>query len=208
MKQGKEHSPLLVVVSAPSGGGKTTLCDLLLAKHPNITRAITCTTRPPREGERDGVDYFFFDRDTFESKIAAGDFLEHATVYGNLYGNLKSEVLNKLHSGKHVLLNIDVQGAAAIRNAAQSVEELSKSLVSVFLTPATFEELEGRLRKRGSESEITMERRLKEARVELGCWNQFDYLLISTSKEEDLRRMEAILESECMRQSRAVGPLF
>jgi len=197
---------MLIVVSAPSGGGKTTLCDQLLTKHSNIARAITCTTRAPRDGERDGVDYFFIDRGTFQSKVAAGEFLEQATVYGNLYGNLKSEVLNKLHSGKHVLLNIDVQGASAIREAAMSVKDLHNRLVSVFLTPQTFEELENRLRKRGSESDETLTRRLREAKVELACWEQFDYLLISTSKEEDLRRMETILEAESMRQIRAIGP--
>lgn len=202
------NCPLLLVVSAPSGGGKTTLCDQLLANHSDITRAITCTTRAPRKGEREGVDYFFLDRKTFESKIEAGEFLEHATVYDNLYGNLKSEVLNKLHSGKHVLLNIDVQGAAALREAAKSVDELSTSLVSVFLTPPTFDDLETRLRKRGSESPETLQRRLTEAKFELMCWNQFDYLIISTTKEEDLRRMEAILEAESMRQGRAGGPKF
>lgn len=199
---------MLIVVSAPSGGGKTTLCDQLLAKHPNITRAITCTTRAPREGEHDGVDYFFLDRDTFETKVTAGEFLEHATVYENRYGNLKSEVLNKLHSGRHVLLNIDVQGAASIREAAKSVEALNDRLVSVFLTPESMDELENRLRRRGSESDEMLARRLKEAQVELSCWDQFDYLIISTSKEEDLRRMETILEAESMRQSRAMGPAF
>ena len=199
---------MLIVVSAPSGGGKTTLCNQLLAKHPTITRAITCTTRAPRDGERDGIDYFFLDRLTFNTRVEAGDFLEHATVYENLYGNLKSEVLDKLRSGRHVLLNIDVQGAAAIRTAAGSIEELAQSLVSVFLTPATFEELEHRLRNRGSESNQTLKRRLEEARVELACWRQFDYLLISTSKEEDLRRMETIIEAENMRQKRAAGPVF
>lgn len=207
MTLARENS-MLIVVSAPSGGGKTTLCDQLLAKHPKITRAITCTTRAPRDGERDGVDYFFLDRDTFEAKVTAGDFLEHATVYENRYGNLKSEVLNKLLSGRHVLLNIDVQGAASIREAAKSVEELNDRLVSVFLTPESMDELENRLRKRGSESDESLERRLKEAQVELSCWDQFDYLIISTTKEADLCRMETILEAESMRQSRAVGPKF
>ncbi len=199
---------MLIVVSAPSGGGKTTLCDQLLAKHPNITRAITCTTRAPREGELDGVDYFFLDRATFRSKVADGEFLEHATVYENFYGNLKSEVLNKLRSGKHVLLNIDVQGAASIREAAKSVAELNDNLITVFLTPATFGELENRLSKRGSESDETLARRLNEAKVELACWDRFDYLITSTTKEEDLRRMESILEAENMRQRRAAGPKF
>lgn len=201
-------NPMLIVVSAPSGGGKTTLCDLLLANHSNITRAITCTTRSPRGDERDGVDYFFFDRETFDSKVTAGEFLENATVYDNLYGTLKCEILNKLQSGRHVLLNIDVQGAAAVREAVQAVNELKDRLVSVFLTPETFDELERRLLKRGSETNETLARRLKEARAELSCWDQFDYLIISTTKEEDLRRMETIFEAESMRRCRALGPKF
>src|ERR1043165_9363492 len=108
----KNPSPLLIVGSAPSGGGKTTLCEQLLEKHPNMTRAVTCTTREPRKGEVDGEDYFFLDATNFLKRVQAGNFLEHATVYGNSYGILKSEVLSKLRQGKDVLLNIDVQGAA------------------------------------------------------------------------------------------------
>lgn len=204
----EDSKPMLIVVSAPSGGGKTTICTSLLERHPSITRAVTCTTRAPREGEVDGVDYFFFDRETFDSKVAAGEFLEHATVYENRYGNLKSEVLNKLRDGKHVLLNIDVQGASSIREAAKTVKELNDSLVTVFITPASIEELENRLKNRGSETLETLARRLDEARVELSHWEKFDYLLTSTSREEDLRRMETILEAESMRQRRASAPDF
>lgn len=204
----EDSKPMLIVVSAPSGGGKTTICTSLLERHPSITRAVTCTTRAPREGEVDGVDYLFFDRETFESKVAAGEFLEHATVYENRYGNLKSEVLNKLRDGKHVLLNIDVQGASSIREAAKTVKELNDSLVTVFITPASIDELENRLKKRGSETLETLARRLDEARVELSHWEKFDYLLTSTSREEDLRRMETILEAESMRQRRASAPDF
>src|SRR6187401_330979 len=103
-------TPLLIVISAPSGGGKTTLCDRLLAGSANMTRAITCTTRAPRPGEKDGVDYYFLDANTFLRRVQAGHFLEHATVYSNSYGTLRSEVLDKLRQGKDVLLNIDVQG--------------------------------------------------------------------------------------------------
>src|SRR5262245_11234301 len=103
--------PLLIVISAPSGGGKTTLCEMLLESNRNVTRAITCTTRDPRKGEKDGEDYYFLDATTFLKRVQAGNFLEHATVYGNSYGTLKSEVLSKLRQGKDVLLNIDVQGA-------------------------------------------------------------------------------------------------
>src|ERR1041385_5325164 len=112
-------SPLLLMVSAPSGGGKTTLCQNLLAARPQMARAITCTTRAPRPGERDGVDYYFLDADSFLKRVHAGNFLEHATVYGNSYGTLKGEVVGKLRQGKDVWLNVDVQGAATIRERAQ-----------------------------------------------------------------------------------------
>src|SRR5678815_5990428 len=128
---------LLIIVSAPSGGGKTTLCGQILAANPNTVRAITCTTRPPREGEQDGVDYYFLDATSFLRRVQAGHFLEHATVYGNSYGTLRSEVLDKLRDGKDVLLNIDVQGAASIRQCVENDGDLKRSFVSVFLTPAT-----------------------------------------------------------------------
>ena len=102
--------PLLIVLSAPSGGGKTTLCQQLLAARPDMRRAITCTTRAPRPGEEEGVDYYFLDATTFLKRVQAGNFLEHATVHGNSYGTLKSEVVEKLRQGTDVLLNVDVQG--------------------------------------------------------------------------------------------------
>src|SRR6202012_3299350 len=134
---GKKAAPLLVLISAPSGGGKTTLCEQLLASCPNMTRAITCTTREPRPGEKDGVDYHFFTAAEFLKRLQAGNFLEHATVYGNSYGILKSELLAKLREGKDVLLNVDVQGAATIREQAETELELMLALVTVFLTPMT-----------------------------------------------------------------------
>ena len=199
----KFSSPLLIVVSAPSGGGKTTLCEQLLTKHPNMTRAVTCTTRAPREGEPDGIAYYFLDAGSFLKRVQAGNFLEHATVYGNSYGILKSEVLNKLRQGKDVLLNIDVQGAATVREKAAEDDEIKRALVSVFLTTATFAELEERLKRRGQDSNATIQKRLSVARQEIAQWKNFDYLLISTTIQEDLRRMQAIIEAEKMRQCRA-----
>src|SRR5215831_1283026 len=117
-------SPLLVLISAPSGGGKTTLCQQLLAARPDMARVITCTTRLPRPGEQEGVDYFFLTADSFLKRAQAGNFLEHATVHGNSYGTLKSEVLGKLRQGRDVLLNVDVQGASAIRERAEQDGEL------------------------------------------------------------------------------------
>lgn len=201
-------SPLLVLISAPSGGGKTTLCQQLLAARPQMTRAVTCTTRPPRAGEQDGVDYYFLDAATFLKRLHAGNFLEHATVYGHSYGTLKTEVLGKLRQGRDVLLNVDVQGAATIRAKAQEDAELKGALVSVFLTPPTMGTVEGRLRKRGTDSEAVIAKRLSVARQELAQWKHFDYLLLSDTIEEDLRRMLAIVETEKLRSSRVRAPEF
>jgi guanylate kinase len=199
-------SPLLVLISAPSGGGKTTLCQQLLLARPQMTRAITCTTRDPRTGEQDGVDYYFLDAASFLKRVQAGNFLEHATVHGNSYGTLKSEVLNKLRQGKDVLLNVDVQGAATIRDKAQADPELKQALVSVFLTPPSLEIIEQRLRKRGTDAAAVIQKRLGVARQEIAHWKHFDYLLLSSSIEEDLRRMQAIVEAEKMRSARAQAP--
>ncbi len=197
---------LLVVISAPSGGGKTTLCQQLLAANTTMTRAITCTTRAPRPGEQDGVDYYFLEASSFLKRVQAGNFLEHATVYGHSYGTLKSEVLGKLRTGKDVLLNIDVQGAAAIREQAALDPELQRALVSVFLTPPSLAELEARLRKRGTDAEAVIQKRLSVARQELAQWKHFDYLILSATIAEDQRRMQAILEAEKLRQCRAQAP--
>ncbi len=201
-------NPLLVIISAPSGGGKTTLCQQLLAARPGMTRAVTCTTRPPRPGEQDGVDYYFLDAASFLKRVQAGNFLEHATVYGNSYGTLKSEVLGKLRQGKDVLLNVDVQGAATIRTRAQEDPELSRALLTVFLTPLSMAVLEQRLMKRGTDSAAVIQKRLGVARQEIAQWKHFDYLLISASIEEDLRRMLAIIEAEKMRVTRVPPPEF
>lgn len=200
--------PLLILISAPSGGGKTTLCQKLLAACPGMTRAITCTTRLPREGERDGIDYYFLNAESFLRRVQAGNFLEHATVYGNSYGTLKSEVLGRLRQGQDVLLTVDVQGAATIRQKSQEDPELSRALFSVFLTPPSLGVLEERLRKRGTDSQATIQKRLAVARQEIAHWKHFDYLLLSGTIQEDLRRMLAIVEAEKMRSTRVPPPEF
>lgn len=201
-------SPMLVVISAPSGAGKTTLCEQTLAARPNMARAITCTTRDPREGEKDGVDYYFLDAGDFLKRVQAGNFLEHATVYGNSYGTLKSEVLSKLRTGRDVLLNVDVQGAAAIRAHAEQDAELKPALVTVFLTPPSISILETRLKKRGQDSQQTIAKRLSVARQEIAQWKNFDYLIVSSSIAEDVRRLQAILDAEQMKHGRAQLPAY
>jgi len=204
----KSAPPLLILISAASGAGKTTLVNLLLAAQPNLSRAITCTTREPRPGEKDGVDYHFFTAEEFLKRLHAGNFLEHATVYGNSYGILKSELLGKLREGRDVLLNVDVQGAATIREQAATEPELRRALVTIFLTPPTVAVLEQRLKKRGADAEAVIQKRLAVARQEIAQWKNFDYLLISGTKPEDLRRTLAIIEAEKMRSARSAPPEF
>jgi len=199
-------APLLIVLSAPSGGGKTTLTQQLLAAGREITRVITCTTRDPRPGEQDGVDYFFYDRARFAKAVEGGLFLEHATVFGQSYGTLKAEVLNKLRANKDVILTIDVQGAESIRACAKRDPELKRALVTVFLAPTSLAILEARLEKRGADSPEAIQKRLSMAREEINHWTSFDYLLISTSISEDLRRMQSIIDAEKMRQPRMRVP--
>jgi guanylate kinase len=197
----RHEQAMLVLISAPSGAGKTTLCQSLLAAHPELTRVITCTTRPPRAGEQDGVDYHFLSEVEFVRRVESGEFLEHALVYGRRYGTLRSEVMGKLARGQDVLLNVDVQGARSIQAAAAVDAALKRALVTVFLTPA-----EQRWRRRGTEDGEVLRRRLGSARQEIAEWRAFDYLLISESVGDDVRRLETILEAERMRQTRSRPP--
>ncbi len=201
-------SPLLILISAPSGGGKTTLCERLLAVRPGMSRAVTCTTRAPRQGEQDSVDYYFLNAESFLRRVQAGNFLEHATVHGNSYGTLKSEVLGKLRQGQDVLLNVDVQGAATIREKAETDSELRDALVSIFLTPPSLTVLDQRLRKRGTDSAAVIQKRLAVARQEIAQWKNFDYLLLSETIEQDVSRALAIVEAEKMRSKRCPAPEF
>ena len=204
----KNPAALLILISAPSGGGKTTLCEMLLKARRNMARAITCTTRQPRKGEKDGVDYHFFTAAEFLKRVQAGNFLEHATVYGNSYGTLKSELLGKLRAGKDVLLAVDVQGAATIRERALAEPELREALVTVFLTPPTKAILAERLKKRNQDSAAEINKRLAVAQQEVSQWKNFDYLLLSSSKDGDLRQMLQIVDAEKMRVPRSKPPEF
>jgi guanylate kinase len=198
--------PLLIVLSAPSGAGKTTLSEGLLKRQRNIRRAVTCTTRKPRSGEKDGRDYYFFTAEEFLKRVQSGHFLEHATVYGNSYGTLKSEVLNHIRVGHDVLLAVDVQGAAAIRKHAQSEPELARSLVEVFILPPSLEELRRRLEDRATDPQEVIRRRLNEARNEIAQWKNYDYVIESASKKGDLDRLSAIYVAERLKQSRQATP--
>lgn len=188
-------SGLLIIVSGPAGSGKTTLCDRMLAERPQIERVVTSTTRQPRGGEVDTVDYYFFDHDTFKAKIEAGAFYEYAHVHSNLYGTLKSEVQDKLAAGTDLLLNIDVQGAALMRENAKNDPLLKGNVVTVFIMPPSFEELENRLRGRGTDAEDEVQRRLKVAIEEMEQSDQYDHTILSASRDEDFAALDAIYQA-------------
>lgn len=200
--------PVLLLVTGPSGSGKTTATRAMLARFPSLSRVITCTTRPPREGEQPGVDYHFLGRDEFEERRTQGDLLEHALVYGNRYGTPRSGLLAQLDKGQNLLLNLDVQGAASLRLLQATEEALRASLVTVFLTPATQEELDRRLRGRGTDDPAVIARRLAEAHAELRHAGDCDYLVYSTTIEADLERIAAIYEAERWRRHRVPLPGF
>ncbi len=184
---------ILFVVAAPSGTGKSTLCDNL--RHtPDFIYSVSCTTRQPRPGEVNGEDYHFLSRAEFEAKLAANAFLEHAEVHGNYYGTLQATVMAALDEGTDVLLDIDAQGAQSIRTNADAL--LRDSLVDVFIMPPSPEELERRLRKRGTEAEAEVQRRLRNGSQEMTRWHEFKYTILSGSTEEDLGKFRAIMKAE------------
>jgi guanylate kinase len=195
-------SPVLVVISAPSGAGKTTLCHNLVQTTPGLIRVITCTTRPPRPGERDGVDYHFLAPQAFRRRLAADEFIEHATVYGHHYGTLKASVLTELQSGRDVLLSVDVQGVAHMRAAAGRESAIRQALISVFIMPPSLEELRRRLTTRNQDPPRAVKRRLAIARHEMESWPGFDYVIVSQCAREDLARMREILAVEKLRAAR------
>ena len=184
---------ILFVVSAPSGTGKSTLCQNLRAT-PDFIYSVSCTTRSPRPGEENGVDYHFMTREHFQKLIDSGEMLEYAKVHDNFYGTPKSTVKEALEQGTDVLLDIDVQGAAAIRASADPT--IRESLVDVFIMPPTLEELEKRLRKRGTETEEQMRLRLCTGAEESKLWRLYKYTILSGSMEEDLQKFRAIMRAE------------
>src|SRR5258708_24985505 len=184
---------ILFVVSAPSGAGKTTLCDAV-RQTPDFVYSVSCTTRPPRAGEIDGEDYQFLTEADFLARVKAGEFLEHAKVHEHYYGTLRKPLLNNLKNGIDVLIDIDAQGAAAIRNCGD--EFIRRALSDVFIMQPDLEELRRRLTKRGSETPKQIELRLLNAAREMKLWRDYRYTIISQSMEEDLEKFRHIMGAE------------
>ncbi|MDQ8205271.1 guanylate kinase [Pelagicoccus sp. SDUM812003] len=204
MKSPKEHVSLLLVLAGPAGSGKTTLCERLVAETENTERVVTCTTRSPREGERDGVDYFFLSDERFDQAIANGEFLEWAKVHTNRYGVLKKVIQDKLDAHIDLVMNVDVQGVANIREAANADPAICQRLVTVFILPTDLEVVRRRLRERGQDDEAEIERRIRTARKEVTLWPEFDYVISTRSKDEDYASLRSIVQAEKMRALRLV----
>jgi len=181
------------VVSAPSGAGKTTLVERI-RKTPNLFYSVSCTTRAPRAGEIDGEDYQFLSDADFRERADKGDFLEHAQVHGDRYGTLREPVVINLKSGKNVLIDIDTQGAAVIRNCGYPL--IRDALADVFIMPPDLEELRKRLLNRGTETAEQIDSRLATAAREMEHWRDYRYTIISGSMEKDLQRFRQIMEAE------------
>ena len=181
------------MVSAPSGAGKTTLVEGI-RRTPNLFYSVSCTTRAPRAGEIDGQDYQFLSDADFRDRMEKGDFLEHAQVHGDHYGTLRKPVVTNLKNGKDVLIDIDTQGAALIRNCGDPA--IRDALADVFIMPPDLEELRKRLLKRGTESAEQIDLRLATAAREMEHWRDYRYTIISGSVGEDLQRFQQIMEAE------------
>jgi guanylate kinase len=188
---------LLIILSSPSGAGKSTLAKRLMAWDPTLRFSVSATTRAPRPGETDGKDYWFHSRAEFLSMVAAGDMLEHAEVFGNLYGSPREPVERAMAEGRDTLFDIDWQGGQQIRNSV-----LGKDVVSVFVLPPSIAELERRLRSRGQDSDTVIAGRMAKSEAEISHWAEYDYVLVN----EDIDRAEAdlrtILLAERMRRDR------
>lgn len=194
---------LILVVSAPSGGGKTSLCQRLLNWSPNIMYSVSCTTRPPRRGEQDGRDYFFLTNEEFERRIAGDEFFEHAKYNNDYYGTPKKFVEEQLALGHDVLLDIEVQGAAEIaKRVLRGGFTYADALVQIFLMPPSLELLERRLRRRGTDNDETIRKRLAIAQLEMAHWREYDYVIVSGHLDDDFEQAKAIVIAEKRRTAR------
>jgi guanylate kinase len=188
---------LLIILSSPSGAGKSTLSRRLLEIDPEVQFSVSATTRPPRPGEQEGQDYFFKSRREFEAMVEAGDMLEHAEVFGNLYGTPRAPVEAAISGGRDVLFDVDWQGGQQIRNSS-----LADSVVSIFILPPSIAELEARLHKRGQDSAKIVSQRMAKSRDEISHWTEYDYVLINEKLPQCEDQLGAIIEAERLRRDR------
>jgi guanylate kinase len=190
---------LMLVLSSPSGAGKTSIAKALLKAEPNLVMSVSATTRAARPGETDGVDYYFVDIPKFERMKAAGEFLENARVFDNYYGTPRVHVEKQLSAGKDVLFDIDWQGTQQLRENARD------DLVSVFILPPSLAELERRLRGRAQDSDEVVKKRMARASDEMSHWPEYDYIVVNREIESSIREVQTILVAERLKRARQIG---
>nr|WP_321459341.1 guanylate kinase [uncultured Cohaesibacter sp.] len=190
---------LMLVLSSPSGAGKSTICRNLLAKEGNLKLSVSATTRAKRGSEIDGVHYRFMSERQFVSMRDRGDLLEWAEVHGNFYGTPRDPVEEALSNGQDVLFDIDWQGTLQMKKAAR------KDIVTVFVLPPSMEELKNRLIRRAEDAPDVIERRLHNARVEISHWDEYDYVIVNDDLEKAFAAVSAILEAERHKRERVIG---
>ena len=191
--------PLLIVISAPSGAGKSTLCNRLVNEFPNITYSVSCTTRDPRGEEKDGQHYYFLSKKEFKERIKNGEFLEHAKVHGNFYGTLEDTVLYAMEQGSHILLDIDVQGTEQLRESLTRLDPrhpIRRGFTDIFISPPSLEELEKRLRGRGTDEESVMKKRLKNAEEEMARAPEYSFQIINDDLETAYADLALVIRTE------------
>jgi len=187
---------LLIVLSSPSGAGKSTISRMLLDADSEVTISVSATTRPKRPGEVDGVDYHFVDDAAFDEMVRTGEFVEWAPVFGYRYGTPKAPVKAALRDGRDILFDIDWQGTQQLKAA------MGEDLVSIFLLPPSMTELERRLRTRGTDSEEVIQDRMSRAASEISHWPEYEYVLVNHDTDECLRQVQAIVAAERLKKSR------
>jgi guanylate kinase len=199
LNDARHRRGLMLVLSSPSGAGKTTLSRRLMESDPDVTMSVSATTRPPRQGEVEGKDYFFVSSSMFTGMVEGGAFLEHAPVFGNHYGTPKEPVLLALAKGRDVLFDIDWQGTQQLRQQA------GDDLVSIFVLPPSHDELERRLRVRAQDAEDVVAQRMAKANSEISHWAEYDYVVINDNLDATLMNIRTILAAERMKRKRQTG---
>ena len=184
---------MILILSGPSGSGKSTIYKAAIGDLGGIEFSVSCTTRQPRPGEVDGRDYYFITRERFDALVAEDAFAEHAEVHGNYYGTLKSELLDRVRRGIDVLLDIDVQGAAQLRALCCASAEFCEACEFIFIMPPSFEELERRLRARGTETEESILRRLANAKGEMGHAGEYDHIIVNDDLDLAVRKFTDLI---------------
>ena len=196
MNQQAKRRGMMIVLSSPSGAGKTTLTRKLLSENPHMSMSVSATTRQARSGEVDGIDYYFVDKRRFEEMREAGEFLEHAKVFDNYYGTPRGPVESALAQGRDIIFDIDWQGAQQLTQAA------ADDLVKIFILPPDMQQLEERLRSRAQDSDVVIAKRMSKSENEISHWAEYDYVIVNDTLDEALAELRTILSAERLRRKR------